>query len=119
MGVGILSQVPVISGSQAKLSAPHGNGNPSLAGSAHARGAIPSIRMRLLHLENSFGEAHSSGYCLDAMLSLVVLITRSARADADRLARLTGAIRDPSLAKDGLVPDHAIGCQAASVRRAG
>ena len=118
MGAGILSQVPVISESHAKLSAPHGNDNPGLAGSAHARGAIPSIRMRLLHLENSCGEVYSSEYCLDAMLSLVVLITRSAKADADRLARLTGAIHLPP-AGDGLVPDQAIGGQAAPVRRAG
>jgi len=119
MGAGILSQAPVINGSQAKYSALHGNDKAGLVGSARARGAIPHKRMRLLHFENTFGEAHTSEYCLDAMLSLVLLITRSARPDADRLARLSGAINDPCPAKDCPAPDHAAGRQAAFVRHAG
>ena len=53
-------------------------------------GAIPSARMRLLHFENTFGDVYASEYCLDAMLSLVLIVARSARADVDRLERLTG-----------------------------
>jgi hypothetical protein len=119
MGAGILSQVPVINESHAKHFTLQDNNNAGLVGSARARGVIPHIRMCLLHFENTFGESHSSEYCLDAMLSLVLLIARSAKPDTDRLARLTGAMRDPCPAKDGLAPDHALGCQAASVRRAG
>jgi hypothetical protein len=48
--------------------------------------------MRLLHFENAFGVANNSEYCLDAMLSLVLLMARNARPDADRLARLTGSV---------------------------
>ena len=119
MGVGILSHVPVISESHAKHSAPHGKNNAGLAGSAYARGTIPHIRMRLLHYENTFGEAHTSEYCLDAMLNLVLCITRSAKPDADRLARLTGATNAPCPTKDSLASDHAVACQAASVRHTG
>ena len=119
MGAGILSQAPVNKRARAKYSASRGNGNVCLAGSACARGAIPSIRMRLLHLENAFGEVCTSEYCLDAMSSLVLLITRSARLDADRVARLTGGIHDSGPAQEGLVPEPAAGCQGTSVQRAG
>ena len=87
MGVGILTQTPIADKAQEKYSAPHGI---APAGQARPRSAIPNIRMRLLHFENTFGETYDSEYCLDAMLSLVLLMTRSSRPDADRLARLTG-----------------------------
>jgi hypothetical protein len=51
---------------------------------------IPSARMRLLHFENTFGDVYASEYCLDAMISLVLIVARSARSDAGRLERLIG-----------------------------
>ena len=67
--------------------------NDRQAGFTHTAGlgcAIPNARMRLLHFENTFGDVYTSEYCLDAMLSLVLIVARSARSDADRLERLIG-----------------------------
>ncbi|MDR2696373.1 MAG: hypothetical protein LBC79_08360 [Deltaproteobacteria bacterium] len=89
MGADILQQLPLISGSRVAHSAPHDSGRPGAARGFRAAGAIPSDRMRLLHFENAFGDVYASEYCLDAMLSLMLLVIRSARLDADRLARLT------------------------------
>jgi len=90
MGASILTQVPISSESQEKNSAPDSSDNAGPACQARAKSTIPSIRMRLLHFENTFGETYHSEYCLDAMLNLVLLMTRSSKPDADRLARLTG-----------------------------
>ena len=66
-------------------------------------GILPNarIRMRLLHFENAFGAAYNSEYCLDAMLSLVLLMARNARPNADRLTRLIGPARRLHVCDDG------------------
>ena len=68
----------------------HSGGRAGYIPTVRAGCAIPNVRMRLLHFENAFGDAYASEYCLDAMLSLVLIVARSARPDADRLERLTG-----------------------------
>jgi hypothetical protein len=72
--------------------------------------------MRLLHFENAFGDAYASEYCLDAMLSLVLLMSRHSKPDADRLERLTGTANTASPAAKGLAGEAAA---FAAVQRAG
>ena len=119
MAASTLAQAPVSKRSCAKKPTSHGNGSVGLPGSAHARGTIPSIRMRLLHLENALGAADRSEYSLDAMVSLVLLIARSAGLKADRVARLISGKHDPCPTLEGFVPAPAVGRQAASVQCAG
>ena len=97
MGTGILAQVPVITQSHSKYSASHGNNMACLIGRERTMVAIPNARMRLLHFENTFGEAHASEYCLDAMLSFVQIMTRSSKPDAAYFA--AGCLSQSSLAK--------------------
>ena len=116
MGADILQQLPVIRGSHAAYSAAYGNDRPVSACGFRTGGAIPSDRMRLLHFENTFGDVYASEYCLDAMLSLVLLVMRSTRLDADRLKRLTGMPDAACSADDGLParvpdrPEHRLEC---------
>jgi len=91
MGTGILSEFPDTSGSYATYPALHGDDPVQPVHAPHAGGGIPKIRMRILHFENTFGDVCTSEYCLDAMLSLVLLMTRSTRHNAARLERLTEA----------------------------
>ena len=114
-----LAQAPVSKRSRAEKTTSHGNGSVGLPGSAHARGTIPSIRMRLLHLENALGAADRSEYSLDAMVSLVLLIARSASLKMDRMARHISGIHVPCPVQGGLVPAPATVRQAVSVQRAG
>jgi len=107
MGTVILSEDHSIGGSHERDSAAHGNGDTGLVRGMRAEGANLKSRMRLLHFENAFGQAHASEYCLDAMLSLVLLMVRNARPDADRLARLTGAASAAYPAERGISPDSA------------
>ena len=102
MGADILQQFPVLSGSHEVHSIPHGGKHPGSVGGLRAEGAIPSERMRLLHFENTFGDVYASEYCLDAMISLVLLVMRSAKLDAARLARLT-ARPDAACPDNGLL----------------
>ena len=109
MGIGILSEVQNIGGPCGRDSAAQGN-DPTRTDRFHgmrAQGSAAQARMRLLHFENAFGEAHASEYCLDAMLSLVVLMVRNARPDADKLARLTGAASAAYPAERGVSPGGA------------
>ena len=103
MGADILQQFPVIRGLHTAYSAPLGNDCPGSARGLRARGVIPSDRMRLLHFENAFGDVYASEYCLDAMLSLVLLVMRSTRLDADRLERLTAVSDAACPADDGFL----------------
>jgi len=116
MGIGILSEVQSqsIGGIYGRHFATHGNGHTGLVHGARAGGMIPKARMRLLHFENTFGKTYDSEYCLDAMLSLVLIMARSARPDADRLARLIGATSAAAYPeKNNASPDS-----AAAVREA-
>jgi len=103
MGTGPQPGFPHMSELYARHSAPHGNGHAGLT-SGRRTGSVmrKRMRMRLLHFENAFGDAYASEYCLDAMISLVLTMARSARSDADRLERLAGTA-----------------AEAAPVRRAG
>ena len=74
--------------------------------------------MRLLHFENTFGDTYASEYSLDAMLSLVLLMTRSSRPDADRLTRLTATASAPLPAATFARHDTS-GSDAAPARHAG
>jgi hypothetical protein len=109
----------VIDGSYAEDSAPYDNNHAALVSVRRARGAM-SVRMQLLHFENIFGDVRVSEYCSDAMLSLVLLMARGAKHDADRLARLTGATDAAyPAAKDGFCPGAAAGRDVAAVRPTG
>ena len=111
MDVGSISQAPDLNEMHAEHSTPHGNENAGLAGDA-----APSVRMRLLHVENSFGELRVSEYCLEAMLSLVLFVARSARPDQDELERPASEAGAACPANDALFPDSAAGYQAATDR---
>ena len=104
MATGILSEFALISGLHAKHPAPHGNDPADLGHATLAGGAIPRIRMQLLHFENAFGDVCTSEYCLDAMLSLVLLMMRSSRHDAARVERLTEAANAPYPADCDMAP---------------
>ena len=122
MSTGILSEFPVIDGSYAGHSAQHSKEHADFSRKTRASGVIPNTRntrMQLLHFENAFGDVRVSEYCMDAMLSLVLLMGRNSRADADRLARLTGTANTAYPPEDSLVPDAEADCEAASVRRVG
>jgi hypothetical protein len=118
MGADILQKFPGISGSHAAHSAPRDSDHAGLVRGLRAGGAIPSDRMRLLHFENAFGDVYASEYCLDAMLSLVLLVMRSSRLDADRLARLTERPDAACPAEDCLAahmrgrPDRRLECRS-------
>ena len=89
MGIGTLPVFPHSNGTCGRRFVTRDDRQASIC-TACPGGAIPSARMRLLHFENTFGDVYASEYCLDAMTSLVLLVARSARSDADRLERLTG-----------------------------
>jgi hypothetical protein len=105
MGIGILQEFPLIDGSHARHAVPHSNGHAGLSRETRARGALPNPRMRLLHFENTFGDVRVSEYCLDAMVSLVLLMTRNTKADAAKLARLTETASAMHPAENGFSRD--------------
>ena len=119
MSTGILPEFSVIGGSYAGHSAQPSKEHTDFSRKTRASGVIPNARMQLLHFENAFGDVSASEYCLDAMLSLVLLMGRNSRPDADRLARLTGTANIACPPRDNLTPDAEAGCKAASIRHAG
>ena len=89
MGTGILSELTDICGVYTGHSASQGNSCTGFTRQTGTRDAGPNARIRILHFENAFGNVHTAEYCLDSMINLVLIMVRSARPDADKLARLT------------------------------
>ena len=119
MGTGILPEFPNTDRAHTSHSAPHGNKQAGLVRDGiKAQAAAPRGRMRILHFENTFGEVQSSEYCLDAMLSLVLLMARNSKPDANRLARLTGAARATHSLEDSFILVGAAIREAATLQRA-
>ena len=115
MYTGTMPEFPVSVGSYARPSAQQDNDHTDLVRGKRTEGTM-SARMRFLHFENTFGEAHASEYCLDAMLSLVLLMMRNSKLDADRMARLAGLESAAHLGEDGLaLDDGASGHEVAPV----
>jgi len=116
MGTGILQDFALIGESYTGHCAPCDKNHTAFTHKKSAKVAIASARMRLLHFENTFGEAHASEYCLAAMLCHVLIMVRSSRPDVNKLARLIGTADAAYPAKDKLIPDNTT---VAPVRRAG
>ena len=112
MGVGILPEIQSSCEDYEGHSVTHGNEHSGLVYEMRAESTGPKVRLRLLHFENTFGVVHASEYCQDAMLSLVLLMVRNARPDADRLARLTGTASVPYPTENSFSPDSAAGREA-------
>ena len=93
-------QLALAAESFAAYLAPHGNDHAGLAQEVRSGGTIPSKRMRLLHFENTFGDVYTSEYCHESMLSLVLLMTKNAKPDTDRLERLTATADAAPSAKE-------------------
>ena len=107
MGTGIPQKFSPIRRSYTGHDALHGNDRTDLEHEPPAKVAVSNARMRLLHFENAFGEAHASEYCLAAMLCLVLIMVRNSRPDATRLARLIATADAACPAKDKLCQDNA------------
>jgi len=100
----VIAAAPVIDAAYAKYSSPHGNKHAEPVYGLRHKGVTPSARMRFLHFENTFGEAHTSEYCLDAMVSLVLIMTRNTRPNAARITRLTKTIHAVHQAAGSCLP---------------